>query len=139
MAGLAWDVVRVDPARRRVQGSDDEVGNRRWHSPAPRRCVTSSSARSLAARSRCGFWDEHASCERPSPGAPTFTFHSPLALAHVLRAPGELGLGRAYVSGLLDVDDLDAALLVVDTFEPPSLTIAQQRPSRSSPWSVHAG
>jgi cyclopropane-fatty-acyl-phospholipid synthase len=60
------------------------------------------------------------------PGAPTFTFRSPAALAHVVRAPGELGLGRAYVTGQLEVDDLDAALLVVDTFEPPRLTIGQQ-------------
>ena len=35
----------------------------------------------------------------------------------MLRAPGELGIGRAYVTGLVDVDDLDAALRVVDTFE----------------------
>jgi cyclopropane-fatty-acyl-phospholipid synthase len=71
------------------------------------------------------FWDDTVVRATESE-APTFTFHSPLALAHVLRAPGELGLGRAYVMGLLEVDDLDAALLVVDTFEPPSLTIAQR-------------
>ena len=71
------------------------------------------------------FWDR---TELPAtdPGAPTFTFSSPLALAHVLRAPGELGLGRAYVAGLIKVDDLDAALRVVDTFEPPPLTLAHQ-------------
>jgi cyclopropane-fatty-acyl-phospholipid synthase len=28
---------------------------------------------------------------------PTFRARSPAALAHVLRAPGQLGLGRAYV------------------------------------------
>jgi cyclopropane-fatty-acyl-phospholipid synthase len=44
----------------------------------------------------------------------------------VLRAPGELGLGRAYVAGLLEVDDLDAAISIVDTFEPPDLSLAQQ-------------
>jgi cyclopropane-fatty-acyl-phospholipid synthase len=54
-------------------------------------------------------------------GGPTFTARSPQALAHVLRAPGELGLGRAYVSGAIDVDDLDAVIKVVDTWEPPSL------------------
>jgi len=70
------------------------------------------------------FWDDTV-VRATVPDAPTFTFHSPLALAHVVRAPGELGLGRAYVTGLLDVDDLDAALLVVDTFEPPSLSAAQ--------------
>ena len=35
---------------------------------------------------------------------------SPRALAHVLRAPGQLGLGRAYVAGEMEVDDLDAVL-----------------------------
>ncbi|MGO9793547.1 MAG: class I SAM-dependent methyltransferase [Solirubrobacteraceae bacterium] len=66
------------------------------------------------------FWDgtEVAATEA---AAPTFTINSPQALAHVLRAPGELGLGRAYVTGLIETDDLDAALLVVDHFEPPPL------------------
>ncbi len=58
--------------------------------------------------------------------APQFKVLSPRALAHVLRAPGELGLGRAYVAGLLQVDDLDAALRIVDTFEPPPLKLRQQ-------------
>jgi cyclopropane-fatty-acyl-phospholipid synthase len=71
------------------------------------------------------FWDGSV-VEATEPEAPTFVFRSPAALAHVVRAPGELGLGRAYVAGLLDVDDLDGALRVVDTFEPPPLTLAQQ-------------
>jgi cyclopropane-fatty-acyl-phospholipid synthase len=71
------------------------------------------------------FWDDTV-VRATVPDAPTFTFRSPRALAHALRAPGELGLGRAYVTGLLEVDDLDAALLVIDTFEPPRLTLAQQ-------------
>jgi cyclopropane-fatty-acyl-phospholipid synthase len=58
--------------------------------------------------------------------AATFTLLSPLALAHVLRAPGELGIGRAYVAGLIEVDDLEAALQIVDQFEPPPLTLSQQ-------------
>jgi cyclopropane-fatty-acyl-phospholipid synthase len=58
-------------------------------------------------------------------GAPTFTFHSPQALAHVVRAPGELGLGRAYVHGLIDADDIEGALEIVDTFEPPRLSVGQ--------------
>jgi cyclopropane-fatty-acyl-phospholipid synthase len=57
---------------------------------------------------------------------PTFTISSPRALAHALRAPGELGLGRAYVDGLIEVDDLDAALLIVDSFAPPHIGLAQQ-------------
>jgi len=70
------------------------------------------------------FWD---GTEVPAtePGAPTLAFTTPRALAHVLRAPGELGLGRAYVAGMLEVDDLDGALRMVDTFEPPSLRVGQ--------------
>lgn len=59
-------------------------------------------------------------------GAPTFEFRSPKALAHVLRAPGELGLGRAYVAGLVDVDDLEAAVRIVDTFQPPPIDLRQK-------------
>ena len=43
----------------------------------------------------------------------------------MLRAPGELGLGRAYVLGLIDVDDIDKALRVVDTFEAPDMSPRQ--------------
>jgi len=71
------------------------------------------------------FWDG-TEVEATESGAPTFRFESPRALAHVLRAPGELGIGRAYVTGLVDVDDLDAALRVVDTFEPPPLPLGQK-------------
>ena len=60
------------------------------------------------------------------PEAPTFSFRSPRALAHVLRAPGELGIGRAYVAGLVEVDDLDRALGIVDTFEAPPLGVGQK-------------
>ncbi len=57
-------------------------------------------------------------------GAVTFTIHSPRALAHVLRSPGELGIGRAYVAGLLDVDDIDQAIVVVTEWEPPAISVA---------------
>ena len=57
----------------------------------------------------------------PPPDGPTFEIHSPEALAHALRAPGELGLGRAYVLGLIDVDDIEKALRIVDTFEAPRI------------------
>jgi cyclopropane-fatty-acyl-phospholipid synthase len=52
---------------------------------------------------------------------PTFRVRSPVALAHALRAPGQLGLGRAYVSGELEVDDLDATLELLDRWQPPPL------------------
>ena len=52
-------------------------------------------------------------------GGPTFYVRSPEAIAHALRAPGQLGMGRAYVSGDLDVDDLDAVLEMLDRWQPP--------------------
>jgi cyclopropane-fatty-acyl-phospholipid synthase len=55
------------------------------------------------------------------PGGPTFTAHGPQALAHVLRAPGQLGLGRGYVTGAIDVDDLDAVIALLDTWQPPAM------------------
>jgi cyclopropane-fatty-acyl-phospholipid synthase len=71
------------------------------------------------------FWDG-TGVPATEPEAPTFVCRSPQALAHVLRAPGELGIGRAYVAGLLEVDDIDAALRIVDTWEPPPLTLRQR-------------
>jgi cyclopropane-fatty-acyl-phospholipid synthase len=70
------------------------------------------------------FWD---GTEVPAtePEAPTFSFRSPEALAHVIRAPGELGLGRAYVLGLIETDDIERSLRVVDTFQAPRLSIGQ--------------
>ncbi|HMD58006.1 MAG TPA: class I SAM-dependent methyltransferase [Solirubrobacteraceae bacterium] len=59
-----------------------------------------------------------------SPDAPTFFLRRPAALSHFLRAPGTLGLGRAYVDGSLDVDDLDAAFAVVDEWEPSAVGAA---------------
>jgi cyclopropane-fatty-acyl-phospholipid synthase len=54
-------------------------------------------------------------------GGPTFQVRSPDAFAHALRAPGQLGLGRAYVSGALAVDDLDEVLELLDSWQPPPL------------------
>jgi cyclopropane-fatty-acyl-phospholipid synthase len=71
------------------------------------------------------FWDGTA-VDATQPEAPTFSFRSPRAMAHVLRAPGELGIGRAYVAGLLEVDDIDGALRVMDTFEPPPIGLRSQ-------------
>jgi cyclopropane-fatty-acyl-phospholipid synthase len=70
------------------------------------------------------FWDG-TSVPATDPGAPTFMIRSPRAVAHLLRAPGELGLGRAYAEGLIDTDDIDGALRLVDTFEPPPIPPAQ--------------
>ncbi len=66
------------------------------------------------------FWDGSV-IPATQDGAPTFIVRSPQAVAHLLRAPGELGIGRAYVEGLIDVDDIDGALLIVDNFDAPRL------------------
>ncbi|HZO06680.1 MAG TPA: cyclopropane-fatty-acyl-phospholipid synthase family protein [Solirubrobacterales bacterium] len=72
------------------------------------------------------FWDG-SRLPATSEGGPTFTVRSPRAAAHALRAPGQLGLGRAYVSGELDVDDMDATIKLLNEWQPPSLDGADKR------------
>jgi cyclopropane-fatty-acyl-phospholipid synthase len=55
-----------------------------------------------------------------------FRVRSRRALAHVLRAPGQLGLGRAYVSGELEVSDIDAAIRLLGEWKPPPLARGSQ-------------
>jgi cyclopropane-fatty-acyl-phospholipid synthase len=52
---------------------------------------------------------------------PTFHVRSPRAAAPAQRAPGQLGLGRAYVSGEIEVDDIDAVIELLDGWQPPPL------------------
>jgi cyclopropane-fatty-acyl-phospholipid synthase len=66
------------------------------------------------------FWDGTGLGSTTGDG-PTLHVRSPDALAHALRAPGQLGVGRAYVSGDLEVDDLDAVIDVLDGWKPPPL------------------
>jgi cyclopropane-fatty-acyl-phospholipid synthase len=70
---------------------------------------------------RLELWDGTALPATNGTPGPTFRVSSPVALGHVLRAPGQLGLGRAYVSGALDVDDVDAALDLLDRWSAPPL------------------
>jgi cyclopropane-fatty-acyl-phospholipid synthase len=67
---------------------------------------------------RVALWD---GSELPSTSGdgPLFSVRSPLALSHMLRAPNQLGLGRAYVSGALEVDDIDDVLSLLDGYSPP--------------------
>jgi cyclopropane-fatty-acyl-phospholipid synthase len=58
---------------------------------------------------------------------PTFTVRSPRAIAHALFAPGQLGLGRAYVSGELAVDDMDKVIDLLATWKPPAIDGAEKR------------
>jgi cyclopropane-fatty-acyl-phospholipid synthase len=59
-------------------------------------------------------------------GGPTFRARSAEAVGHAVRAPGQLGLGRAYVSGALEVDDLDAVLALLDSWQPPALGVREK-------------
>src|SRR4051795_5939354 len=72
------------------------------------------------------FWDGSQVASTSGDG-PTFSARSPKALAHALRAPGQLGLGRAYVSGELEVDDIDAVIALLDGWQPPALARADKR------------
>lgn len=72
------------------------------------------------------FWDGTAVPSTDGDG-PTFSVRSPRAAAHALLAPGQLGLGRAYVSGELEVDDIDAVIALLDSWQPPALDSADKR------------
>src|SRR5215212_2376401 len=66
------------------------------------------------------FWDG-SSLPPTNGGGPTFKLQSRKAVGHALRAPGQLGIGRAYVTGDIAIDDLDAAMDVVGTWRPPAV------------------
>src|SRR3954470_16992820 len=66
------------------------------------------------------FWDG-SRVPSTSEDGPVFSVRSPKALAHALRAPGQLGLGRAYVSGEIEVDDIDKVIRVLGGWQAPSL------------------
>jgi cyclopropane-fatty-acyl-phospholipid synthase len=71
------------------------------------------------------FWDG-SRLASTNGGGPRFSVRSPAAFAHALRAPGQLGLGRAYVSGEIEVDDMDAVLDLLDSWKPPALDRSAQ-------------
>jgi len=72
------------------------------------------------------FWDGGV-VPATTANAPTFSVRRASAVAHALRAPGPLGLGRAYVEGSLETDDIDGAFLVVDDWVPPAISGADKR------------
>jgi cyclopropane-fatty-acyl-phospholipid synthase len=71
------------------------------------------------------FWD---GTELPATngGGPTLHVRSPAAIAHALRAPGQLGIGRAYVSGAIEVDDIDEAMAAILNYKAPPIDRAAQ-------------
>src|SRR3954452_16798491 len=69
--------------------------------------------------------------------APTFALRSPEALGHIIRAPGQLGVGRAYVSGAIDVDSVEDALSLLDSWSPPAIDARAK--ARIAAGAVRAG
>jgi len=70
---------------------------------------------------RVDLWDGSTLRPTHDAGGPTLRVRSSRALGHLLRAPGQLGLGRAYVSGDIEVDDMDAVLELLDGYTVPPL------------------
>jgi len=68
------------------------------------------------------FWDG-TQVPATNGGGPTIQVRSPRALAHALRAPGQLGLGRAYVAGELDADALDEVIELIYSWRPPPVPL----------------
>jgi cyclopropane-fatty-acyl-phospholipid synthase len=71
------------------------------------------------------FWDG-TELAPTSAGGPVFNVRSPRAVAHLLTAPGQLGLGRAYAAGEIEVDDLDRVIALLDSFKAPPLAREQK-------------
>jgi cyclopropane-fatty-acyl-phospholipid synthase len=69
------------------------------------------------------FWDG-GELAPTAPNGLVFSLRSPAAVAHVLRAPSQLGLGRAYVSGELEVSDLDGLIALLGTYRPAAIDTA---------------
>jgi cyclopropane-fatty-acyl-phospholipid synthase len=67
------------------------------------------------------FWDGSAVPPTNGDAGPTFRVRSPQAIVHALRAPGQLGLGRAYVAGDIEVDDIDAVMALLEGWKPPPI------------------
>jgi cyclopropane-fatty-acyl-phospholipid synthase len=72
-------------------------------------------------------WWDGALTPSTNGGGPVLSVRSPRALGHALRAPGQLGIGRAYVSGEIAVSDLDEAIRVLRSWQPPHLDGSARR------------
>ena len=92
--------------RARVAGSNRPGGDSpgRGDTTGPTAALKDALSSALPERPfRLELWDGTALESTNGHPGPTFRLTSPEALGHVLRSPGQLGLGRAYVSGGIDV------------------------------------
>ena len=107
---------RSGPPAEEAAGRDRvAVGLRKDRSPAQR----AGARRSPSVRSASPSGTAPRCRRRPPGRASRCARRAPLA--HALYAPGQLGLGRAYVSGELEVDDIDATIALLQTWKPPAL------------------
>lgn len=67
-------------------------------------------------------WWDGVRTEATSQSDLVFKVRSPQALGHALRAPGQLGIGRAYVAGQLEPNDIDAAVDLLQHWKPPAIS-----------------
>ena len=110
------------PARRPVRGAARAPSGPSARSP--RAAWTPSPSRCPSGTAAC--------CPAPDPDAPSIVIREPSALAYLLHAPGQVGLGRAWVSGAIDVDgDLEAVLAARGHFEAAQLSRPTARAWRS--------
>jgi cyclopropane-fatty-acyl-phospholipid synthase len=64
-------------------------------------------------------WWDGVRSEPTSDSDLVFKVKSSKALGHALRAPGQLGIGRAYVDGQLEASDIDLAVDLLQQWKPP--------------------
>jgi cyclopropane-fatty-acyl-phospholipid synthase len=72
------------------------------------------------------FWDGSRVPPTDDAAAPTLRFRTPGAVLQLLRSPGQLGIGRAYVLGELETDDLDSVVALMGRWAPPSLSVSRR-------------
>jgi cyclopropane-fatty-acyl-phospholipid synthase len=121
------------PARRRgerrqhARRPDSDPVNRSGVAAVARRLLTQIGQPGLARPPvTVRFWDGSRLDGDRAAGA-TVVIRDPAALVHMLRAPGQLGLARAWVDGCLDVEgDLEAVLRSRSAFAGINLTAADR-------------
>ena len=119
--GLVWDVVRISPERQAAEG------RRRLEPVATTEHLRRELEAALPDRPfSLELWDGTRLPATNAPRGPTFYARSADAVAHMLRAPGQLGVGRAYVSGAIEPTTSTRRIDLLDSWKPPSLDSAHQ-------------
>jgi cyclopropane-fatty-acyl-phospholipid synthase len=83
------------------------------------------------------FWDGSELPATADGPVPTIVVRDAAALAHVLREPDQIGLGRAWIAGLLDIEgDLSQALALRHHFDHVSLSARDRLRAARCIWSI---